>query len=73
MNFGSGYDHASCHRENALCKGERKIEGAKVAYDRCGEERSKGAVLNPEFQRIRTKHSTLASTGCGYFRLAVID
>lgn len=73
MNFGSGYDHASCHRENASCKEEHKIEGAKVPYDRRGEERSRGALLNPEFQRIRTKHTTLASTGCGYFRFAVIE
>ena len=63
----------SVHREDLSCKGECRIEGTKLPYDRRGEERSRGTVLNPEFQRIRTKHTSLASTGCGYFRFAMIE
>lgn len=73
MDIGGDHDHASCHRENVSCKEEHKMEGAKVLNDRGEEERSCGSVLNPEFQRIRAKYTTLASTGCGCFRFAVIE
>ena len=52
------------HQEHIPSREERKVEKALVSYDSHGEKRCLGTVLNPELERIRNKHTILASTGC---------
>ena len=50
--------------EHITSREERKVERALMPDDFPGEKRCLGTVLNPELERIRTKHTILASTGC---------
>lgn len=64
MGLEGGIDLVSCHQRHVACRVECPMERPKVPYDPREEERYAGTVLNPELERIRNKHTTLASTGC---------